>query len=221
MRKGTLWHFRANMRFLNIRVALDFKSTPLKTFLKNLDLPQSYDCFRNTKLAWVLLALWNFPCLCNCCWHLISVLLRTLFFEFFFFFFFDRPLAANASLCQCTGALSPLKPELYRKDSSGWLMTCRANWQSQRVRYFLRPTKLRWSRKEKLAGKAPRPRGGFTRKHDQRGPNGQLPLRDHVQSASPLSALKKVWSPTCPLNGSFQSPNCPLEGMFHSPNGIF
>ena len=39
----------ANMRFLNIRVALDFKSTPLKTFLKNLDLPQSYDCFRNTK----------------------------------------------------------------------------------------------------------------------------------------------------------------------------
>ena len=36
MRKGTLWHFGANMRFLNIRVALDFKSTPLKTFLKIL-----------------------------------------------------------------------------------------------------------------------------------------------------------------------------------------
>ena len=34
-----------------IRVALDFKSTPLKTFLKNLDLPQGYDCFRNTKSA--------------------------------------------------------------------------------------------------------------------------------------------------------------------------
>ena len=45
--------------------------------------------------------------------------------------------------------------------------------------------------------------GGFTRKHDRRGPNGQLPcildrqrrlprtLRDHVQSASALSALKK------------------------------
>ena len=48
-RKGTLCPFLANMRFLNIRVALDFKSTPLKTFLKNLDLPQSYDCFRNTK----------------------------------------------------------------------------------------------------------------------------------------------------------------------------
>ena len=43
---------------------------------------------------------------------------------------------------------------------------------------------------------------GFTRKHDRRGPNGQLPcildqqrpprtLRDHVQSASALSALKK------------------------------
>ena len=46
------------------------------------------------------------------------------------------------------------------------------------------------------------PGGGFTRKHDRRGPNGQLPcildqqrpprtLRDHVQSASALSALKK------------------------------
>ena len=45
--------------------------------------------------------------------------------------------------------------------------------------------------------------GGFTRKHDRRGPNGQLPcildrqrrlsgtLRDHVRSASALSALKK------------------------------
>ena len=32
---------------------------------------------------------------------------------------------------------------------------------------------------------------------------------------------KKVWSTTCPLNGSFQSPNCPLKGFFHSPNGIF
>ena len=53
MRKGTLWRFRANMRFLNLRVALDFESTPLKTVLKNLDLPQSNDCFRNTKSAWV------------------------------------------------------------------------------------------------------------------------------------------------------------------------
>ena len=45
--------------------------------------------------------------------------------------------------------------------------------------------------------------GGFTRKHDRRGPNGQLPcildrqrhpsgtLHDHVRSASALSALKK------------------------------
>ena len=48
-----------------------------------------------------------------------------------------------------------------------------------------------------------RPGGGFTRKHDRRGPNGQLPcildrqrrlprtLSDHVRSASALSALKK------------------------------
>ena len=32
-----LRHFRATIRFLNIRAALDFKSTPLKTVLKNLD----------------------------------------------------------------------------------------------------------------------------------------------------------------------------------------
>ena len=55
----------------------------------------------------------------------------------------------------------------------------------------------------RILGKAPRPRAGFTRKHDRRGPNGQLPcilnrqrlprtLRDHVQSASALSALKKI-----------------------------
>ena len=53
MRKGTSRHFRANMRFLNVRVALDFKRTPSKTVLKNLDSPQSYDCFRNAKSAWV------------------------------------------------------------------------------------------------------------------------------------------------------------------------
>ena len=75
--------------------------------------------------------------------------------------------------------------------------------------------------------------GGFTHKHDRRARTAnsrcildrqrRLPktLRDHVQSASALSVLKKVWSPTCPLNGSFQSPNCPLKGFFHSPNGIF
>ena len=51
MRKGTLLHFRENMRFLNLRVALDFEITLLKTVLKNLDIPQSYDCFRNTTSA--------------------------------------------------------------------------------------------------------------------------------------------------------------------------
>ena len=48
MRKGTLWHFRSNLRFLDIHVAKDFKNTPLKTVLKYLDLSQSYDCFCNT-----------------------------------------------------------------------------------------------------------------------------------------------------------------------------
>ena len=79
---------------------------------------------------------------------------------------------------------------------------CRANWQSQRVRYFLRPTKLRWSRKENLAGKAPGPRGWIYSQTRSTGLIGQLPcildqqrppriLRDHVQSASALFALKK------------------------------
>ena len=91
-------------------------------------------------LYWLLKSLWNFPPLC--CWCLLSVLLWTFFFEFFFFFFFFfRTLAANARLCRCTGALSSLKPELSENsESCGWL---------KRV-IFLRPTKLRWSRKEKL-----------------------------------------------------------------------
>ena len=99
---------------------------------------------------------------------------------------------------------------------------------------FSPPTKLRWSRKENLREGTKTPEAsGFTRKHDRRPRTAnsrcildrqrRLPktLRDHVRSASALSALKKVWSPTCPLNGSFQSPNCPLKGFFHSPNGIF
>ena len=56
---------------------------------------------------------------------------------------------------------------------------------------------------ESLGRHLHRHRGGFTRKHDRRGPKGQLPcildrqrrlprtLRDHVRSASALSALKK------------------------------
>ena len=50
MRKAT-WHFRSNLTLLDIRVALDFKSTPLKTVLENLDLPRSYDCFHTTNLT--------------------------------------------------------------------------------------------------------------------------------------------------------------------------
>ena len=176
-----------------------------------------------------LLAPWNFLCLC--CWRLIFVLLRTFFFEFFFFFFFDRTLSANASPCQCTGALSPLKPELKKTCAIWWLM-CRANWQSQRVRYFLRPTELRWSRKEKSQGRHQDPGGGFTRKHDQRVRTANsLASRTNKDRHSPCAITfsphrrcppwKKVWWPTCPQNGSFQSPNCPLKGMFHSPNGIF
>ena len=72
----------------------------------------------------------------------------------------------------------------------------------------------------------------FTRKHDRRGPNayGQLPcisdwqrlprtLRDHVRSASFLSALTTslVANLSAHGNGSFQLPKRPLKGFFHSP----
>ena len=84
----------------------------------------------------------------------------------------------------------------------------------------------------RISGKAPRPRGGFTRKHDRRGPNGHSLAswtdKDcHAPCAITLSPhrrcplWKKVWSPACPLNSSFQLPNCPLKGFLHSPNGIF
>ena len=147
-----------------------------------------------------LLALWNFPCLCNCCWRLISVLLRTLFFEFFFFFFFDRTLAANASLCQCTGALSPLKLELKKTHVDDWSAAQTDSHNACDISSA--PLSSDGLERRIWQGRHLDPGGGFTRKHDRRGPNGQLPcildqqrpprtLRDHVQSASALSALKK------------------------------
>ena len=202
MRKGTLWHFRANMRFLNNRVALHFKSTPLKTFWKILTChrvmivsvtPSRYD---------FLLALWNFPCLCNCCWRFISALLRTLFFELFFFFFFDRPLAANASLCQCTGTQTPLKPELKKTHVDDYW--CAAQTYSHNTCDIssapLSSDGLErriWQRRyldpgvDLLANTI----GGVRAANslacilDQQRP--PRTLRDHVQSASALSALKK------------------------------
>ena len=47
--RGTLWHFWSKLRFLDILVARNFKSTPSKTVSKNLHLSQSYGHFRNTK----------------------------------------------------------------------------------------------------------------------------------------------------------------------------
>ena len=175
-----------------------------------------------------LLALWNFPCLC--CWRLISVLLRTLFFEFFFSFFFDRTLAANASLCQCTGALSPLKSELKTTHVDDW---CAAQTDSHNAcDISSAPLSSDGLERRIWQGRHLDPGGGFTRKHDQRvwSANSLASWTNKDRHAScaitfsphrRCSPWKKVWSPTCPLNGSFQSSNCPLKGMFHSPNGIF
>ena len=178
-----------------------------------------------------LLALWNFSC--HCCKCLISVLLRTFFF---FFFFFDRTLAVNASLCRCTGAFSPLKPELkklmWMRDDH-W---CAAQNDSHNACDISSAPLSSDGLERRISGKAPRHRGWIYSQTRSMGPERPTPLhlelnrqrlprtlrmRDHVQSASALSAFKKNWSPSCPLNGSFQSPNCPLKGFFHSPNGIF
>ena len=174
-----------------------------------------------------LLALWNFPCLC--CWCLISALLRT-----FHFFFLDRTLAANASLCLCTGAVSPLKLELKKTHvDDGWLM-CRAiaKWQSQRACNISSAPLRSDGLERRISGKAPRPRGGFTCKHDRRGPNGQLPcildrqrlprtLRDHVESASALSALKKSLVASLSAKRQLSVAKLSAKRIFYSPNGIF
>ena len=83
------------------------------------------------------------------------------------------------------------------KDSCGWLM-CRANWQSQRVRYFLRPTKLSWSRKENVREGTQTPGWIYsqTRLTGSERPTKtatHLARSRRVQSAysSALSALKK------------------------------
>ena len=110
MTKGTFWHFRANMRLFKYPCSPGFQKYAIKTFLKILIYHRVMIVSVTPSRHEFLLALWNF--LCICCWRLISILLRTFFFEFFFFFFFDRTLSANASPCQCTGTLSPLKPEV-------------------------------------------------------------------------------------------------------------
>ena len=172
-----------------------------------------------------ILALWNFPPLC--CWRLLSVLLRTFFFEFFcFFFFFDRTLVSVDALGRLLGS----KPELKRthvETNVPRKLTVTAR------TIFSPPHKAQIVSEGESQGRHLDTGSGFTRKHDRRGPNGQLPcilerqrrlprtLRDHVPSASALSALKKVWSPTCPLNSSFQSPNCPLKGFFTRQTGFF
>ena len=191
-----------------IRVALDFKSTPLKTFLKNLDLPQSYDCFRNTKKGVLctaktppspsrhefLLALWNFPCLC--CWRLISVLLRTLFFEFFFFFFFDRTLAFGLCQLQCTAALSALKPELKKTHVDDW---CAAQTDSHNACDISSVPLSSVGLERRISGKAPRHRGWiYTRNYSQtRSTGSERPTPMHLgptKTATHLARFRRVQS---------------------------
>ena len=174
-----------------------------------------------------ILALWNFPPLC--CWHLLFVLLRTFFFEFFcFFFFFDRMLVSVDALGHSPARL---KPELKRTHVET-NVPCKLTVTARTI--FPPPHKAQIDSEGESQGRHLDTGGGFTRKHDQPGPEWPTPLHlgptktsatDLARSRSVrigvVRFLKKVWSPTCPLNGSFQSPNCPLKGFFHSPNGIF
>ena len=141
-------------------------------------------------------------------------------------------LGPNASLCRCTGALA--------RSNTNWkgLMWIPETNVPRKLTVtartiFSSPHKAQMVSEGESQGRYQSTEGGFTRKHDRRPRTANSrcildrqrrlanTLRDHVRSASTLSALKKVWSPTCPLNGSFHSPNCPLKGFFHSPNGIF
>ena len=91
-----------------------------------------------------------------CCWRLLSVLLRTFFFEFFsFFIFFDRTLVFFDRTLVSVDVLVHLLGSNTNWKGLMWRLMCRANWQSQRVRYFLLTTKLRWSRKERKGTKTP------------------------------------------------------------------
>ena len=140
----------------------------------------------------------------------------------------------NASDCRCTGALAGLKPELKRThvetNVPGKLtVTARTIFPPPHKAQIVSEGESQGRHLHVDAG------GGFTRKHERRGPKGQLVLPcilDRQRRLPRPCAItfgphrrcplwKKVWSPTCPLNGSFQSPNCPVKGFFHSPNGIF
>ena len=113
------------------------------------------------------LALWNFLPLC--CWRLLSVLLRT-FFEFFcFFFFFERMLVffdrtLYMSLSMHWGTCSAQTPT--EKDSCG--DQCAAQTDSHSAYNIFSAPQSSDGLGRRISGKAPRHRGGFTRKHDRR-----------------------------------------------------
>ena len=108
----------------------------------------------------------------------------------------------NASVCRCTGALARLKPKMKwtRVETNvphKLTVTART--------IFPPPHQPQIVSERESQGRHLDTGGGSTRKHDRQGPNGQLlcildrqrsrrlsgTLRDHVRSASALSALKK------------------------------
>ena len=82
-------------------------------------------------------------------------------------------------------------------------------------------------------GKHPDTGGGFTRKHDRRARTAnslayrqrRLPkpetFRDHVRSASALSALKESLVANLSAKRQLSVAKLSAKRIFHSPNGIF
>ena len=115
-----------------------------------------------------ILALWNFPPLC--CWRLLSILLRSFFFEFFcFFFFFDRTLVSVDALGRLLGSKSELKRTHVETNVPRKLtVTART--------IFSPPHKAQIVSEGESQGRHLDTGSGFTRKHDRRGPERPTPL---------------------------------------------
>ena len=171
-----------------------------------------------------ILALWNFPPLKLCCWRLLSVLLRTFFFEFFwFFFFFDRTLVPVDALGHLLGSNPNWTGVM-------WRLMCRANSAydiSSAPQSSLIVSEGESQGRHQDTGvdllantiDGARTVNSLASWTDKDVCHGPCAITFGPHRCCPL--WKKVSSPTCPLNGSFQSPNCLLKDFFTRQTGFF
>ena len=138
----------------------------------------------------------------------------------------------NASLCRCTatGALARHNHQLTRTHVE---TNVRRKLTVTARTIFSPPHKAQMVSEGESQGRHLDTGVRSTRKHDRRARTAislvswtdkdvcQRPCAITCGPHRPCPLWKKVWSPTCLLNGCFQSPNCPLKGFFHSPTGFF